>query len=135
VVTPAGVSDSRRLPGSGAGPSPDRLFLGSRRHPRRDPEAWLRLQERPRWQITASIAFETWPTAVAATRVIAQAGLHPSNCRLLDAEAFLSAGTTVAGGLLVVAFRVRQPSRRAVAGPGRGDRPGRRRHRRVAART
>ncbi len=29
VVTPTGVSESRRLPGSGAGPSPDRLFLGS----------------------------------------------------------------------------------------------------------
>src|SRR5207237_1376230 len=28
VVTPAGISESRRLPGSGAGPSPDRLFLG-----------------------------------------------------------------------------------------------------------
>jgi alkyldihydroxyacetonephosphate synthase len=29
VVTPSGVVESRRLPGSGAGPSPDRLFLGS----------------------------------------------------------------------------------------------------------
>jgi alkyldihydroxyacetonephosphate synthase len=68
-------------------------------------EAWVRLQERPRWQITASIAFEHWPAAVAATRAIAQAGLYPSNCRLLDpAEAFLSAGTAVAGGLLVLAF-------------------------------
>jgi alkyldihydroxyacetonephosphate synthase len=28
VVTPVGVSESWRLPGSGAGPSPDRLFLG-----------------------------------------------------------------------------------------------------------
>ena len=105
VVTPAGISESRRLPGSGAGPSPDRLFLGSEGTLGVITEAWLRLQERPRWQITASIAFEEWPAAVAATRVIAQAGLHPSNCRLLDAaEAFLSAGTTVAGGLLVLAF-------------------------------
>ena len=29
VVTPAGVLESRRLPGSGAGPSPDRLMIGS----------------------------------------------------------------------------------------------------------
>ena len=29
VVTPAGTSESFRLPGSGAGPSPDRLLLGS----------------------------------------------------------------------------------------------------------
>ena len=28
VVTPAGTLESRRLPGSGAGPSPDRMFLG-----------------------------------------------------------------------------------------------------------
>ena len=35
VVTPVGVSESWRLPGSGAGPSPDRLFLGSRGHARR----------------------------------------------------------------------------------------------------
>jgi alkyldihydroxyacetonephosphate synthase len=105
VVTPAGISESRRLPGSGAGPSPDRLFLGSEGTLGVITEAWMRLQERPRWQITASISFETWPVAVAATRAIAQAGLHPSNCRLLDAgEAFLSAGTSVAGGLLVLAF-------------------------------
>ncbi len=78
VVTPAGVSESRRLPGSGAGPSPDRLFLGSEGTLGVITEAWMRLQDRPRWQITASIAFETWPAAVAATRTIAQAGLYPT---------------------------------------------------------
>ncbi|MGI5126228.1 FAD-binding oxidoreductase [Pseudonocardia sp. CA-107938] len=105
VVTPAGISESRRLPGSGAGPSPDRLFLGSEGALGVITEAWMRLQERPRWQVTASIAFPTWPAAVAATRAIAQAGLYPSNCRLLDAaEAFLSTGTSVDGGLLVLAF-------------------------------
>src|SRR4029453_12389940 len=29
VVTPSGVVQTRRLPGSGAGPAPDRLFIGS----------------------------------------------------------------------------------------------------------
>src|SRR5260370_758467 len=29
VVTPVGVVETRRLPGSGAGPSPDRMFIGS----------------------------------------------------------------------------------------------------------
>lgn len=29
VVTPSGVLETRRLPGSGAGPSPDRMFIGS----------------------------------------------------------------------------------------------------------
>lgn len=105
VVTPAGISESRRLPGSGAGPSSDRLFLGSEGALGIITEAWMRLQERPRWQVTASVAFDNWAAAVAATRTIAQAGLFPANCRLLDpAEAFLNAGTSVAGGLLVLAF-------------------------------
>lgn len=105
VVTPAGVSESRRLPGSGAGPSPDRLFVGSEGTLGVITEAWMRLQYRPRWQVTASVAFESWPAAVAATRTVAQAGLYPANCRLLDpAEAFLNAGAPVSGGLLVLAF-------------------------------
>jgi len=29
MVIPAGTMESRRLPGSGAGPSPDRLMIGS----------------------------------------------------------------------------------------------------------
>ncbi|MBD0323070.1 MAG: FAD-binding oxidoreductase [Aldersonia sp.] len=105
VVTPAGASESRRLPGSGAGPSPDRLFLGSEGTLGVITEAWMRMQQRPRWQVTASIAFDSFHDAVAATRAIAQAGLYPSNCRLLDpAEAFLNAGVTTAGGVLLVAF-------------------------------
>jgi alkyldihydroxyacetonephosphate synthase len=105
VVTPAGVSESRRLPGSGAGPSPDRLFLGSEGTLGIITEAWMRLQDRPKWQVTASLAFDDWAAALAATRTIAQAGLYPSNCRLLDpAEAFLNAGAAVGGGMLVLAF-------------------------------
>ena len=105
VVTPVGVSESRQLPGSGAGPSPDRLFLGSEGTLGIITEAWMRLQDRPRWQLTASVTFDSWPAAVAATRAIVQAGLYPANCRLLDpAEAFVNAGTPVAGGLLVLAF-------------------------------
>ncbi|OBF21724.1 FAD-linked oxidase [Mycobacterium kubicae] len=105
VVTPVGISESRRLPGSGAGPSPDRFFIGSEGTLGVITEAWMRLQTRPKWQVTASVAFENWPNAVAATRTIAQAGLYPANCRLLDpAEAFLNAGAPVRGGLLVLAF-------------------------------
>ena len=105
VVTPVGVSESRRLPGSGAGPSPDRMFLGSEGTLGVITEAWMRLQDRPRWHSTASVMFDEWDTAVDATRAITQAGLYPTNCRLLDpAEAMLNAGTTAAGGLLVLAF-------------------------------
>ncbi len=47
VVTPVGVSESWRLPGSGAGPSPDRMFLGSEGTLGVITEAWMRVQERP----------------------------------------------------------------------------------------
>lgn len=105
VVTPAGISESRRLPGSGAGPSPDRLFLGSEGTLGVITEAWMRLQRRPQWGVTASVVFDEFAAAVDATREIAQSGLHPSNCRLLDAaEAFLNAGVETTGGVLIVAF-------------------------------
>jgi alkyldihydroxyacetonephosphate synthase len=105
VVTPRGVSESRRLPASGAGPSPDRLFLGSEGTLGVITEAWLRVQHRPVWRAQGTVRFASYADAVAATRAIAQSGLHPANCRLLDAaEAFLNAGAGVTGGLLVLAF-------------------------------
>ncbi|WP_063044834.1 FAD-binding oxidoreductase [Nocardia pseudovaccinii] len=105
VVTPTGTSESRRLPGSGAGPSPDRMFLGSEGSLGIITEAWMRLQDRPRWRATASAHFDDYTQAVAATRAIAQSGLYPTNCRLLDpAEAFLNAGAATSGGVLVLGF-------------------------------
>ncbi|AHH97852.1 FAD-binding oxidoreductase [Kutzneria albida] len=105
VITPTGVSESRRLPGSGAGPSPDRLWLGSEGALGVITEAWLRLQDRPQWRSRASVHFGEYGRAVAATRAIAQSGLYPANCRLLDAgEAFLNAGASVGGAVLVLAF-------------------------------
>ncbi|WP_328412493.1 FAD-binding oxidoreductase [Nocardia sp. NBC_00403] len=105
VVTPSGISESRRLPGSGAGPSPDRMFLGSEGSLGVITEAWMRLQDRPRWRATASVHFDDYGAAVAATRAIAQSGLYPTNCRLLDpAEAFLNAGAATSGGVLVLGF-------------------------------
>ena len=105
VVSPYGVGESRRLPGSGAGPSPDRMFLGSEGALGVITEAWMRLQDRPRWRAGTSVRFADWDAAVAATRAVAQSGLHPSNCRLLDAaEAFLSTGASVGGGVLVLGF-------------------------------
>lgn len=91
MVTPAGVSESLRLPGSGAGPSPDRLFLGSEGTLGIITEAWMRLQDRPGHKASASVVFDRFCAAVDAVRVIAQSGLHPANCRLLDpGEAALS---------------------------------------------
>lgn len=84
VVTPAGISQSWRLPGSGAGPSPDRLFLGSEGTLGVITEAWMRLQDRPRHKASVSVDFTDFGAAIDAVRAIAQSGLYPANCRLLD---------------------------------------------------
>ncbi|MFC6010323.1 FAD-binding oxidoreductase [Nocardia lasii] len=105
AVTPVGVTESRRLPGSGAGPSPDRMLLGSEGTLGVITEAWMRLQDRPVFGATATIAFDNWDRAVDATRAVAQAGLYPTNCRLLDpAEALINAGRATTGGILIIAF-------------------------------
>jgi alkyldihydroxyacetonephosphate synthase len=91
VLTPRGVIETRRLPASGAGPAPERLFAGSEGTLGVITEAWVRVVERPRFRATASVVFDEFDAAVAATRALAQSGLHPSNCRLLDrAEARFS---------------------------------------------
>jgi alkyldihydroxyacetonephosphate synthase len=81
------------------------MFLGSEGTLGIITEAWMRLQDRPRWRATASAHFDDYAAAVAATRAIAQSGLYPTNCRLLDpAEAFLNAGAATSGGVLVLGF-------------------------------
>lgn len=105
VVTPRGISESRRLPGSGAGPSPDRLFLGSEGTLGIITEAWMRLQDRPTFRASASVAFDDFMQASEAVRTIAQSGLSPTNCRLLDPmEALINAGSDAPGGVLVLGF-------------------------------
>lgn len=84
VVTPAGIIESRRLPASGAGPSPDRLFLGSEGTLGVIVQAWMRLQMRPRFRASASVKFRDFFAGAEAVRGLAQSGLFPSNCRLLD---------------------------------------------------
>jgi alkyldihydroxyacetonephosphate synthase len=94
AVTPRGTWESRRLPGSGAGPSPDRLLIGSEGILGVIAEAWVRVRPRPGFKASVAVAFEDFGGAVEAVREIAQSGLHPANCRLLDAD---EAGLTGAG--------------------------------------
>jgi alkyldihydroxyacetonephosphate synthase len=103
VVTPAGVVESRRLPASGAGPAPDRLFLGSEGALGVITQAWMRLQDRPRWRAAASVAFAAYDDGVRAARALSQSGLAPANCRLLDpVEALINAGANTS--VLVLGF-------------------------------
>lgn len=105
VVTPAGVLETRRLPSSGAGPQPERMFLGSEGTLGIITEAWLRVQPRPRWRGSATVHFARFSDGALATRALAQSGLHPANCRLLDPqEAFLHRVSTRGTSVLLLAF-------------------------------
>ncbi|AXE24486.1 FAD-binding oxidoreductase [Streptomyces globosus] len=105
VVTPAGVNGSWRLPASGAGPSPDRLFIGSEGALGVITEAWVRLVARPRHKASASLAFTGFGAALDAVRAVAQSDLRPANCRLLDAgEAALSGVRADGSAVLVLGF-------------------------------
>jgi alkyldihydroxyacetonephosphate synthase len=105
AITPRGRWESRRLPGSGAGPSPDRLLLGSEGTLGIVTEAWVRLQERPRFKLSCGVAFEGFENGAGAVRELAQSGLNPSNCRLLDpAESALTHAGPEGKALLVLGF-------------------------------
>ena len=105
AVTPSGVWESRRLPGSGAGVSPDRMLIGSEGTLGVITEAWMRVRPRPVHRTSTGVRFEDFATGAEAVRALSQSGLYPTNCRLIDAT---EAATTGAGdgshALLVLGF-------------------------------
>jgi alkyldihydroxyacetonephosphate synthase len=105
AITPTGAWESRRLPGSGAGPSPDRLMLGSEGILGVITRAWVRVRERPAFKASASVRFPSFEQGADAVREISQAGLWPSNCRLIDPdEAALTGAASDGDALLVLGF-------------------------------
>jgi alkyldihydroxyacetonephosphate synthase len=105
ALTPRGLWESRRLPGSGAGPSPDRMLIGSEGILGVITEAWMRVQDAPRFRESAAVLFDTFEAGAQAVRALSQSGLHPSNCRLLDpAEAGLTGAAPDGKALLVLGF-------------------------------
>ncbi|HEX4668632.1 MAG TPA: FAD-binding oxidoreductase [Solirubrobacterales bacterium] len=105
AITPRGTWESRRLPGSGAGPSPDRMLIGSEGILGAIAEAWLRVRPRPEFKTSCGVEFADFLAAAAAVREIAQSGLRPANCRLLDAsEAELTGAGSGAANLLILGF-------------------------------
>jgi alkyldihydroxyacetonephosphate synthase len=105
VLTPQGPLESRRLPGSGAGPSPDRLLIGSEGVLGVITEAWMRLQDRPRFRAGGAVGFADFFTAARAVKAIAQAGLYPANCRILDPQEALNTGAGDGSvAIMVLAF-------------------------------
>ena len=104
AVTVSGeVWESRRLPASGAGPSPDRMLLGSEGTLAVITEAWVRVRALPSLRRGASVTFPSFSAGCDAVRAILQSGLRPANCRLVSAA---EAALTFAGDadLLVLGF-------------------------------
>ncbi len=105
ALTPSGTWESRRLPGSGAGVSPDRLLLGSEGTLGLITEAWLRVRPRPVHRSSAAIMFDDFATGADAVRALSQSGLNPSNCRLIDpSEAALTGAGDGSHAVLMLGF-------------------------------
>lgn len=115
VVTPSGTLETRRLPGSGAGPQPERLFIGSEGALGVITSAWVRVFRKPVHRSVATVRFASFERGLAALRGLAQSGLHPSNCRLIDAAEALVAGTPSGDqSLLFLAFESASFSQQAL---------------------
>ena len=68
-------------------------------------EAWVRVRPRPEFKASAGVEFDDFLAAAGAVREIAQSGLDPSNCRLLDAaEAELTGAGDGSANLLILGF-------------------------------
>jgi alkyldihydroxyacetonephosphate synthase len=105
AITPAGVWQSRRLPGSGAGVSPDRMLAGSEGALGVITEAWVRVQPRPTHRRSAGVGFADFVTGVECVRELSQSGLNPANCRLIDQrEAKMTMVGDGSSALLVLGF-------------------------------
>jgi alkyldihydroxyacetonephosphate synthase len=105
AVTPRGIWESRRLPGSGAGVSPDRLLIGSEGILGVITEAWMRIRPRPGRRASAAVRFPDLLTGAEAVRALSQSGLYPTNCRLIDPdEARITGAGDGTAALLVLGF-------------------------------
>lgn len=99
VVTPSGIIETRDFPASGAGPTPDRIFLGSEGIFGIVTEAVLRIHYQPKHRTACTVVFPDFESGVKAARAVAQSGLYPAQARLMDdSEIVLLSGMQRDGG-------------------------------------
>jgi alkyldihydroxyacetonephosphate synthase len=110
AITPTGEWESRRLPGSGAGVSPDRMLLGSEGTLGVITRAWMRVQPRPAHRASQAVRFPTFAAGAEAVRAVIQSGMTPANLRLLDElEALQTGAGDGTHAVLVLGFESTAP--------------------------
>ena len=68
-------------------------------------EAWVRVRPRPTFKTSCGVTFDSFAAGAEAVRALAQSGLDPSNCRLLDpGEAALTQAAEDGRAVLVLGF-------------------------------
>ena len=105
MVSPNGKMNSLRVPGSGAGPSPDRFMLGSEGSMGIITDAWVKLQKKPKFKATAGYLYPDFLSAAQAVKSISQAGLYPANVRIVDdVELKINSASKRSYTLMIVSF-------------------------------
>jgi alkyldihydroxyacetonephosphate synthase len=73
-------------------------------------EAWVRVRPRPQRRASAAVMFDDFARGVSASRSLSQAGLYPSNCRLIDAhEAAVTGAGDGSHAVLMLGFESAGP--------------------------
>ena len=137
AVTPAGDWESRRLPGSGAGPSPDRMLLGSEGILGVIVDAWVRVRERPRGAglLPASPSTTSRPGRRPCGRSRSRASTRPTAACSTPSSPRLTSAGPPGKALLRARLRVRAPSGRRTDGARARAAAATRRRARSAARS
>ena len=109
VTLPGGRrAETRRLPASSIGPDPNRLWCGSEGALGMITDVHLRCVALPKERVSAGVRFKTFELALDAARTLLQAGIYPTQLRILDPyEHMLSrafSGKAATGALMVLAF-------------------------------
>jgi alkyldihydroxyacetonephosphate synthase len=109
VVTGDGrIAETQRLPAGSVGVDPNRLWCGSEGTLGIISSVWLRCVREPTQRVGAGIVFDGFEAALKAARGMLQAGLFPTQLRILDPYEHLisraMAGRAAKGALMVLAF-------------------------------